>query len=294
MLCETYSRECEHVSLELLKLQDLPLGQRTETPREYDPNVLVTLSRLPQREGIGFDLRRLRCTGIDVWECYELTWLDETLKPQVAELTVTIPCSSDKTIESKSMKLYLGSIAYTEFRDVQHVKKTIQEDLEERLGCNLVIEIHDRFTLHEPVLEPSTVHLDDRDLGWPSGMDASFAYYEQPDPQLLANKNGSVGRANLVCDSFYCLCPVTGQPDQARIIISYEGFEPDFQRLHAYLVSYRSTGSFHETNIERIYKDLWEQLKPLRLEVRGRFHRRGGISINPVRGSLNESVRSEA
>ena len=274
-------------------MQDLPLGRRAETPREYAPNVLATLSRFPQREEIGFDLSRFSCTGSDVWECYELTWLDQTFKPQVAELTLTIPCTSTKTFESKSMKLYLGSIAFTRFNDVHHVKITLQEDLEGLLGCKLVLEIHDRFTLLEPSLEPHTVLLDDKSLGWPSGMDAGFAHYEQPDPTLLTIRSETINRVSFACDSFYCLCPVTGQPDQARIIISYQGRELDPRRLYAYLVSYRSTGSFHETNIERIYKDLWEHLRPRRLEVRGRFHRRGGISINPVRGSSNETVESK-
>lgn len=279
--------------LEVAELQDLPLGQRVETPRDYAPSVLATLPRSSQREEIGFELSRLSCTGTDVWECYELTWLDETLKPQVAELTLTIPCTSDMTFESKSMKLYLGSIAYTRFSDVHHVKKTLQEDLEGLLGCELVLEIHDRLTLREPSLEPNTVLLDAKNLGWPSGMETGFAHYEQPDPKLLTLRSETIGQVNFACDSFYCLCPVTGQPDQARITITYEGRELDPRRLHAYLVSYRSTGSFHETNIERIYKDLWEQLRPRRLEVRGRFHRRGGISINPVRSSSNEAVPLE-
>ena len=274
-------------------MQDLPLGRRVETPREYAPNVLATLSRFSQRDKIGFDLRRLSCTGMDVWECYELTWLDETLKPQVAELVLTIPCSSIRTFESKSMKLYLGSIANTRFRDVHHVKQTLQADLEGALGCDLVLEIHDRLTLHEPSLEPNTLLLDDHKLGWPSGKGAEFARYQSPDPKLLATRDATIRRVNFACDSFYCLCPVTGQPDQARIIVSYEGSELDPTRLHAYLVSYRSTGSFHETNIERIYKDMWEQLNPRRLEVRGRFLRRGGISINPVRSSTNETVALE-
>lgn len=262
------------------------LGRQTETPRAYTPEVLTSFSRVSQRKEIGFDASQLNCTGSDVWECYELTWLDEIYIPQVAELRVTIPASSSKTFESKSMKLYLGSFAYTRFHNAQHVKATIEEDLELRLECHIDLEMLDRSTLSDPSVPTNAIFLNGEKTGWPRDLDPKFALYDEPGSHLLSLKSNSLIHANYVCDSFYCLCPVTAQPDQARIIIGYKGYELDARRLLAYLVSYRSTGSFHETNIERIYKDLWERLNPNELKVEGRFLRRGGISINPIRQSF--------
>ena len=187
------------------------------------------------------------------------------------------------------MKLYLGSYAYTRFRNAQHVKATIEDDLKLRLECHIDLEMLDRSTLSDPSLTTNAIFLDGEKAGWPRDMDPKFAFYEKPGAHLLTLKSNTVIHASYVCDSFYCLCPVTAQPDQARIIIGYKGYELVARRLLAYLVSYRSIGSFHETNIERIYKDLWERLQPNELKVEGRFLRRGGISINPTRKSINYS-----
>lgn len=266
---------------------DGSLGRRVEAPREYAPKVLTSISRTHHREKIGFDSRELNCVGLDIWECYELTWLNEIFRPQIAELRITIPASSSLTFESKSMKLYLGSFAYTQFEEPKQLQAIIQNDLETRLECNIGLEFLDRFTFAEPPTKQTSIRLDDTNLAWPNGFGPDFLRGDQPDPNLLTRVSDKSTRRDFVCDSFYCLCPETGQPDQARIIIDCEGPELDARGLYAYLVSYRSTGSFHEANIERIYKDLWERTSPQGLEVRGRFHRRGGISINPVRGSTN-------
>lgn len=83
---------------------------------------------------------------------------------------------------------------------------------------------------------------------------------------------------------FTSLCPKTGQPDLAKIIISYI---PDVKMVESkslklYLFSFRSTGEFHENCVNTIGKDLVKLMKPKYLEVRGIFAPRGGISIFPL------------
>ena len=85
------------------------------------------------------------------------------------------------------------------------------------------------------------------------------------------------------CPEFTSLCPITGQPDFAEIIISDV---PDVKMVESkslklYLFSYRNHGDFHEDCVNKIMKDLIELMDPKYIEVLGVFTPRGGISIHP-------------
>ena len=82
---------------------------------------------------------------------------------------------------------------------------------------------------------------------------------------------------------FTSLCPLTHQPDLAKIVISYIPNERmvESKSLKLYLFSYRNHGSFHEDCVNTIMKDLVELMDPKYIEVRGIFAPRGGISIFP-------------
>lgn len=82
---------------------------------------------------------------------------------------------------------------------------------------------------------------------------------------------------------FTSLCPITGQPDFAKIYINYIPNEKmvESKSLKMYLFSFRNHGDFHEDCINIIMRDLVELLKPKYLEVLGIFSPRGGISIYP-------------
>lgn len=79
------------------------------------------------------------------------------------------------------------------------------------------------------------------------------------------------------------LCPKTGQPDFAKIVISYipRNVMVESKSLKLYLFSFRNHGDFHEDVINIIADDLFELLDPKYLEVRGIFAPRGGLSIYP-------------
>lgn len=85
------------------------------------------------------------------------------------------------------------------------------------------------------------------------------------------------------CPEFTSLCPKTGQPDFARIIINYIPRERmvESKSLKLYLFSFRNHGDFHEDCINIIMKDLRDLMDPRYIEVIGRFTPRGGISIYP-------------
>lgn len=85
------------------------------------------------------------------------------------------------------------------------------------------------------------------------------------------------------CPEFTSLCPKTGQPDFAEIVISYipRINMVESKSLKLYLFSFRNHGDFHEDVVNVIYDDLTRLLKPKYLEVVGKFAARGGISIDP-------------
>jgi 7-cyano-7-deazaguanine reductase len=85
------------------------------------------------------------------------------------------------------------------------------------------------------------------------------------------------------CPEFTCLCPITGQPDFAKITVKYI---PDVKMVESkslklYLFSFRNHGGFHEDSVNIILRDLVNLMKPKYIEVLGEFTPRGGISIHP-------------
>jgi 7-cyano-7-deazaguanine reductase len=106
----------------------------------------------------------------------------------------------------------------------------------------------------------------------------------RPSKALEAFPNRTPGRyylVNLVADEFTCLCPVTGQPDFARIRIQYVPDQKivESKSLKLYLWSYRDEGVFHEHVVNRILDDLVGLLDPHWCKVTGVFNIRGGIGI---------------
>ena len=88
---------------------------------------------------------------------------------------------------------------------------------------------------------------------------------------------------HLDCPEFTSVCPITGQPDFATILI---GYIPDIKMVESkslklYLFSFRNHGAFHEDCVNLIMKDLIRLMDPKFIEVTGLFTPRGGISIHP-------------
>lgn len=112
-------------------------------------------------------------------------------------------------------------------------------------------------------------------------------YPDHYSPEVLETfVNKHPGNEYLVtfnCPEFTSLCPKTGQPDFARIIIRYIPREKmvESKSLKLYLFSFRNHGDFHEDCVNIIMKDLIRLMDPRYIEVTGIFTPRGGISINP-------------
>lgn len=93
-----------------------------------------------------------------------------------------------------------------------------------------------------------------------------------------------------MCPEFTSLCPMTGQPDFAKIIINYipRVKRVESKSLKLYLFGFRNHGDFHEDCVNIIMKDLVRLMDPRYLEVIGLFTPRGGISIYPFANYADE------
>lgn len=88
--------------------------------------------------------------------------------------------------------------------------------------------------------------------------------------------------ARFTIPEFTSLCPVTGQPDFAHLVIDYapNRFLVESKSLKLYLGAFRNHGAFHEDCTVRIGKDLVKLLKPKWLRIGGYWYPRGGIPID--------------
>ncbi len=109
----------------------------------------------------------------------------------------------------------------------------------------------------------------------------------RPTKQLETFPNPNPGRDYHIlfdCPEFTCLCPMTGQPDFATILIDYvpDALCVELKSLKLYLWSYRNEGAFHEAVTNQIADDLIAAIKPRSLTVTGKFWVRGGITTSVV------------
>jgi 7-cyano-7-deazaguanine reductase len=81
---------------------------------------------------------------------------------------------------------------------------------------------------------------------------------------------------------FTSLCPITGQPDFAHLVIDYVPGDwlVESKSLKMYLTSFRNHGAFHEACTVSIAKRLVDELKPVWLRIGGYWYPRGGIPID--------------
>ena len=111
-------------------------------------------------------------------------------------------------------------------------------------------------------------------------------YPSKPDSSILETfPNRSPERSYWItfdCPEFTSICPVTGQPDFAKLTIRYipSAVCIETKSLKFYLASYRQTPSFNEEITNRILGDLVQACAPRRMIVLGEFAPRGGISVS--------------
>ena len=259
------------------------LGRETTYVNQYDPSQLLPINRDEGRCELSIQ-STLPFQGADLWNAYEFTYLDAFGLPHQLALRIQVPVNSPSIIESKSMKLYLGSFAGSRYQDQETVLEILKTDLTSALGLfetmnervdeGFSVSILDESALQIVAAPRQWIDLDqEKPDALPSEYDASIL-------RLTSNQHET---AQFYTNAFRSLCPLTGQPDYARIVVGYEGGQLDRVALLQYLLSYREHGDFAEQVAERVFVDLDRALSPKSLWVRAEFTRRGGIDINTLR-----------
>src|SRR5437763_5358489 len=259
------------------------LGKPVPYADRYDPSLLFPIARAPKREEIGI-AGAPPFFGADLWTAYEVSWLNARGKPQLAIAHFTVPCETPNIVESKSLKLYLGSFNSTEFASADAVRERLRADLSEAVwrGAPAPATIGVRLVMPDMFDAEQVQELDGLSL---DRLDIECTHYS-PAPELLASAVDEqpveeVLTSNLLKSN----CLVTGQPDWGSLQVRYTGPQIDQGGLLRYLVSFRNHNEFHEQCVERIFMDVWRRCKPSRLAVYARYTRRGGLDINPLRTS---------
>jgi 7-cyano-7-deazaguanine reductase len=216
---------------------------------------------------------------MDVWNAYELSWLNPRGKPQVAIATLWVPADTPNMVESKSMKLYLNSLNQTRVDSPEALLDLLHADLSEAFGDAVQIKLLASKDFGKQVIGEFEGLLLDR-------LEIAVDRYE-PDPELLrVAADQAPVEETLVSHLLRSNCPVTNQPDWASVQIRYSGPAIDQEGLLKYLIGFRQHQEFHEHCVERLFMDIQRRCQPSKLMVSARYTRRGGIDINPWRANF--------
>lgn len=268
-------------------VQHSPLGKPTAYIEQYDPSQLFPIARQGKRDELG--LRgTLPFFGMDIWNAYELSWLNLRGKPQVALASIMVSADSPNIIESKSFKLYLNSFNQTRLAGPEALLECLRTDLSRGFGAAVQIKLTMPENFHECSFgQLDGLLLDRLDIE----LDATPESY-QPHPMLLrADKAQAVVEEKLVSHLLKSNCLVTGQPDWGSVQIHYVGAPIDQEALLRYVIGFRQHNEFHEQCVERIFVDILRQCQPQKLAVYARYTRRGGLDINPWRSNFTSNQR---
>lgn len=272
--------------------------QTTDYPTEYSPETLYPIARNLGRDVIGWQDDKL-AVGVDWWHAFELSWLNAQGVSQVAIARFAIPASSPFIVESKSLKLYLNSINFTEFASWNEVQALIAKDLSSCVQAKVTVEL---FGLDNElsyriigllIAQPEGVCIDEalanssEKVALTEHPDASLLESKADDNNVASNNTAEVAQpytfySNLLRSN----CPVTNQPDWGTLAVSITSNKVvDAASMLRYILSFRQHNGFHEQCVEQIFADLSKHYEPSELMVRAWYTRRGGIDINPCRVS---------
>lgn len=284
-----------------MTFQPRHLGNSTDYPTAFDATLLEAIPRAPGRESLSINQHALPFLGWDDWQAFEMGWLNANGQGVAGVLTLRFSAVSESIVESKSLKLYLQSFHMTSFTTPDQVKSQIQQDLAECLNTQVILSLQvlpsneaDLKAWHIKPWATTTVDSQLSEFEKVSLDALSFpCSIYQPDRSLLQLDASKVQELEqkphfYFTEAFRSLCPVTGQPDFASVGVVVQGLALNAESLGQYFNSFRLHQGFHEQCVEHIFIDLLHLGDFKILSVVGRFTRRGGIDINPIR-HLNQA-----
>lgn len=258
-----------------------PLGKSSAYQTQYAPELLFPIPRQQKRDELNLT-GTMPFFGVDIWNAYELSWLNTRGKPQVAIASITAPAESPNIVESKSFKLYLNSFNQTRLESSDALLALLRQDLSAAFGApvHIVLTTPDAF---------QGIKMGELDGLLLDRLDVEIDQYT-PSPTLLSAAHGEAPvEETFVSHLLKSNCLVTGQPDWASVQIQYVGQQIDQAGLLKYLIGFREHNEFHEQCVERIFVDILRQCQPNKLAVYARYTRRGGLDINPWRSNFSSA-----
>jgi len=256
-------------------MQENPLGKRIEYQNKYSPSLLFPIKREINRKIIG--IRDINFSGYDVWNCYEFSFLNNKGLPLNYILKIVYDANSENIVESKSLKLYLGSFGMTNFENIEEAIILIKKDLTTILKTEKVIIKYYDWNYKFKYSKISEKYLIDK-------QEVKIEEYNLDSTILQIKRIKESKRVIQFSNLLKTNCPVTGQPDWATLYVEYKSTNiVTEESLLKYIVSFREHKDYHESVCEKIMFDMINITKPEYLIVKSFFTRRGGIDINPCR-----------
>ena len=257
------------------------LGKTSTYVTQYDASLLFPIPRAAKRAEIGLGAS-LPFFGMDIWNAYEVSWLNLRGKPQIAIATFMVPADSPNIIESKSFKLYLNSFNQTKLAGSDALLTLLKQDISAGFGAPVQIKLTlpEQFSQYQ-FGELSGLLLD--------RLDIDVDQYSPNAALLKSDSEAAPIEETLVSHLLKSNCLVTGQPDWASVQIHYVGAPIEQEGLLKYLIGFRNHNEFHEQCVERIFNDILVACKPQKLAVYARYTRRGGLDINPWRSNFSSN-----
>ncbi len=229
------------------------LGKTSKNNFKYEDNFSL-LEKIKRSKSEYFT------NGIDYWNAFEFSYINQKELPEFKILQISIDSNSHNTVESKSLKLYLNSFYNQKFESnkipIEKIKNDLNKITKSKVSCKYLTRFYDE----------------------PNAMDIT----------KISAKNLTANQI-YVYKGFRSICPVTSQPDWAFIYF-YFNKSIKTEWLKKMLISFRESGEFHEECISNIHHKIKTSFSNIKVEVCGRFLRRGGIDINPIRSCYKKLI----
>lgn len=268
------------------ELQGLTLGKTTAYKDEYDPSLLQAVPRQLNRHAIGLN-ESLPFHGTDIWNGYELSWLNAKGKPMVAIAEFALSYETKNLIESKSFKLYLNSLNQTRIASIEQLQLMLSKDLSQCADGQVTVKIIEpNHFVSQRIIELPGHCIDELDIEVDDYSFNSDYLHDSIDTEQIAVETL---RSNLLKSN----CLITSQPDWGSVMIRYQGPKINREKLLRYLISFRQHNEFHEQCVERIFMDLKRFCQCSKLTVFAKYTRRGGLDINPYRSDFEHPPENQ-
>lgn len=267
------------------------MGKRVEYPKSYCPEILVAVPRSLNRGIYGIHEPEALFCGYDAWHAYEAGFILNNGMPVAGMLKIVYPADSPAIVESKSLKLYLGSYNMeatgdTREEGIRNFTRRVAADLSKLLSTEVKVHFFGNepeaglpfdfqdYTLLEEHIAPQ---------------DIRFSIYREHPAYLNEQVRTQAGELKIASHLLKSNCKITGQPDWGSIYIRLKGESlPAEASVLKYIVSLRNENHFHEEICEMTYKRLYDLFRPEILAVNCLYTRRGGIDICPARANAPE------